>query len=123
MTINKAWKPVHRGKIYCSPRCGGKCTHAAFLKATRDAEALAKRVGDGWKPRVWENLGWHYSIQKEGCEIYPHINKSKVFEYWADFHPKDGAQIHFTAKSPEAALQAIARRVKAIAASWATVMA
>lgn len=27
----------------------------------RDAKALCARMGEGWEPRVWENLGWHYT--------------------------------------------------------------
>jgi len=55
-----SWIPVVRGAIYCSPACGHQCTKSAFDKATHDAEALVKKLGLGWKPRVWENLGWHY---------------------------------------------------------------
>ncbi len=30
-------------------------------QAAAAAKKLAKLMGAGWKPRVWENLGWHYS--------------------------------------------------------------
>ena len=30
-------------------------------QATRKAAALVKRLGAGWTPEVWENLGWCYS--------------------------------------------------------------
>lgn len=26
------------------------------------AAALAERLGPGWIPRVWENLGWHFAV-------------------------------------------------------------
>lgn len=59
------WTPVAQpGGIYCSPRCGGGCTREAFDAAAAAAEALAKRLGRGWKPHVWENLGWHYEAVK-----------------------------------------------------------
>ncbi len=32
-------------------------TKATAQKATN---RLVKRLGHGWKPYVWENLGWHY---------------------------------------------------------------
>lgn len=32
-------------------------------EARSKAEALAARLGCNWKPRVWENLGWHYGAQ------------------------------------------------------------
>lgn len=59
------WKPVSRGKVFCSPACGYDCTHAMHLDAHTNAKALVasldKTSGKGWKPHVWENLGWHYS--------------------------------------------------------------
>lgn len=62
--MERDWTPKRRGKIYCSPACGLGCTHAEFMTATRKAKALVKRLGAGWKPRVWENLGWHYEAVK-----------------------------------------------------------
>lgn len=56
------WKPVRRGRIYCSPACGGDCTLAVFRAATAAAEKLAVKLGEGWEPRVWENLGWHWEV-------------------------------------------------------------
>lgn len=58
----KAWKPVLRQDgTYCSPRCGFKCTKANHDEAQRKGEELAKRMGQGWRARVWENGMWHYS--------------------------------------------------------------
>lgn len=34
-------------------------------------ELLARMKGDGWKLRVWENLGWHYSVKNGGMSVYP----------------------------------------------------
>lgn len=59
-----AWKPKRHGNFYCSPACGGECTWAAYQKAVKDSKALAKKLGKGWKPRVWENLGWHWEVTK-----------------------------------------------------------
>lgn len=60
-----AWTPRRKGDIYCSPACGGEtkwgCTWAEYQAAKRAAKALCDRIGKGWRPRVWENLGWHYS--------------------------------------------------------------
>ena len=57
-----SWKPVRRGKRYCSPACGRGCTKAAHNSAVYQSRRLAKRLGEGWKPGIWENLGWHYSV-------------------------------------------------------------
>lgn len=67
-------EPVLKGRIYCSPFCGGKCTLAAFKIATKSADKLVELLGsEHWKPRVWENLGWHWSaMSKDGWwQIHP----------------------------------------------------
>jgi hypothetical protein len=59
------WTPkIQPGGIYCSPRCGGRCKRVDYDRAVTDAAALAARMGDGWQPKVWENLGWHWQIEK-----------------------------------------------------------
>jgi len=78
------WVPVLQGEVYCSPRCGGKCTLAAFDKATSDAQALASEMGQGWKPRVWENLGWHYDVGKSDARITPPPYGSAEFTAWIE---------------------------------------
>jgi len=61
---NRNWTPVLKGAIYCSPACGGKCTKDKFDEATDRAKWLADKLGPGWKPRVHENLGWHWGVVK-----------------------------------------------------------
>lgn len=80
-----AWKPVHRGLIYCSPGCGAGCTRAAYNKAVDEAEALAKKMGKGWRPEVWENLGWHWAIVKGTEQVYVKIYAGRPNKgYWVD---------------------------------------
>lgn len=59
-------RPVLRGGIYCSPWCGHNCTKATYDECVKESTALARRMGKGWKPYVWENLGWHYRVFKGG---------------------------------------------------------
>lgn len=44
-----------------------------FEAAEASANALVAKLGDGWEPQVWDNLGWHYSAIKKsaepGCQI------------------------------------------------------
>ncbi len=58
------WEAVHRGPIYCAPACGGGCTYVAHLDAHTNGKKLCallnRTIGTGWKPDIWENLGWHY---------------------------------------------------------------
>lgn len=68
-------------EIYCSPWCGGGCKRAAYDKAVADAAALAQRMGDGWEPVVWENLGWYYRIEKGVAELYPPRHVSGSISY------------------------------------------
>jgi hypothetical protein len=60
-----------RGAIYCSPWCGCGCTWAEYAQATEEADALVKRLGDGWSARVWENGGWNYEAIRGVCEVKP----------------------------------------------------
>lgn len=61
------WTPVLKPDgTYCSPGCGLRCTKAAHDAATTEAAQLAASLGEGWKPVVWENCGWHFSASK-GC--------------------------------------------------------
>lgn len=67
-----SWKPVRRGALYCAPACGGGCTWAAYGEAHRKGNELARRLGPGWSPNVWENLGWHYSATAAGGLVAVH---------------------------------------------------
>jgi hypothetical protein len=58
------WTPKLEGAIYCSPACGGCCKKEDFDRASERAHAVAKMLGAGWVPRVWENLGWHFDVSK-----------------------------------------------------------
>jgi hypothetical protein len=85
MSTELSWEPRRYGSRYCSPGCGAGCTKAAYDTATKAANALAKSLGDDWKPHVWENLGWHYSAIS-ACgrwKIHPSARKGKVESYHA----------------------------------------
>lgn len=68
------WTPILSadGEFYCSPRCGGGrfCRRRWYDHAVRAGNDLAARMGTSWEPRVWENLGWHYSVRKGVVELH-----------------------------------------------------
>lgn len=68
---DNGWIPRHHpGGIYCSPKCGGRCTREAHDKAIENAAKLARRMGRGWYAMVWENLGWHFNTVKGAARIH-----------------------------------------------------
>lgn len=79
MTEEERWTPVRRGDVYCSPACGNNCTVYDFEAAHTNAQALVSVLGPKWKPRVWENLGWHYAavlyMEDIDCHATVHVSK------------------------------------------------
>ena len=67
-----SWEPVRNGETYCSSACGGDCTIDSYLQAVENANRLCKELGPGWFPRVWENLGWHYSAKSANDQVEVH---------------------------------------------------
>lgn len=80
---NTRWTPVRNGRVFCSPACGGRCTFAEYTKANKDAENLARTLGAGWKPRVWENLGWHFSAEKADASVYEYGKAGSKHHYYS----------------------------------------
>ena len=117
LTTDRNAPPARRGVIYCSPWCGFCCTWEAHQRATQEAEALVKRLGPGWTPKVWENSGWHYSAEAVygPFRITPRTSGShisgdwKVYGYtaWINTTP----QFIEDAETPEAAFAAALTRM------------
>jgi hypothetical protein len=86
MSENRNWTPQEQpGGIYCSPACGVRCTKSEHDEAHRLAAELCASLGDGWKPRVWENLGWHYSAEKGKMKIHPPYGLAKGLKNGANY--------------------------------------
>lgn len=114
-----SWVPVRHGKIYCAPGCGAGCTWAAYQRAEREARALARRLGKGWRPVVFENKGWslHVVSPCKRIGVSPNRNVTGPHSYSALFGDRDD---HGTAglwfgrgATPEAAALAVIKIVKA----------
>jgi len=51
-------------------------------EANRKAEILKTQLkGDGWTIRVWENIGWHYSLHNCGLSLMEEESVERL-EYW-----------------------------------------
>lgn len=74
-------KPVRRGIYYCSPWCGSRCKLVDFDAAGIKARALADRLGQMWKPYVWENMGWHYAaITDSGFHMMEYDDRHRKYK-------------------------------------------
>ena len=95
-TKELSWKPVRRGNIYCSSACGASCKLADYNRCVRQAKALAKRMGPGWKTSVDENMHWYYSVYKGESsshargffEITPPQLKGGEYTAWVQSSPQ-----------------------------------
>lgn len=63
------WTPKLNGNVFCSPACGGRCKKTDYDRATELAGILATKLGRGWVPRVWENLGWYFEVKKGAATV------------------------------------------------------
>jgi hypothetical protein len=57
-------------------------------------ELLSHMKGNGWELRIWENLGWHYSVTNNLLEVYPSSNG----KYFCLFGYKSGGRPEWTIK-------------------------
>lgn len=92
----------------CAKWCGRGCTQAEY-EAARDAgRALAKSMGRGWRVRVWESLGWHYSVVSRSGMWKVHCNNGNSFS--AIFGPGPyGGLFAENARTPRAAMRKVVR--------------
>ena len=112
--MDKNWTPIRRGKLYCSPRCGCRCTYAQFQQATKSAKALAKKLGPQWQINVWENCGWHWQVFCGVVEILP--DKPSGFSCWIQTTP----QFIDCGRTPEFAFKNALKKMQACFDALAT---
>ncbi len=111
--VARDWTPKKRGEIYCAPACGRGCTWTEYEEATIAATDLSTELGDPWKPRVWENLGWHYEVRRPHLSVSPISRAGSAFHAFLSRDP-DGPGGHWVgngATAPEA-VQAVLRLAK-----------
>ena len=69
---NLSWTAKRKGNTRCAPACGRGCTEAEYQQARRMAKKALSQISDkrGWKVRIWENMGWHVALEKQGLKLY-----------------------------------------------------
>lgn len=111
-----SWKPVRQGREYCSSGCGRGCTYAEYTSAVRAGHRLACRLGKGWKPVVWENLGWHYKVVDKSGFLKVSSGKSfprKTPHYTAYLGADEtGGRWAETASTPAKAIELVRRQAE-----------
>lgn len=110
-TRKLTWKPIRRGPVYCSSACGNDCKFLEYRGAVDAANRLSVRLGKGWKPRVWENLGWHYAAGRGSAGVYPCSNG-----YWASVSV--GKQFMGRSANPRRAFLAALREADKAMLEW-----
>lgn len=105
------WKPQRRGKAYCSPACGFGCTWEAYQLAVKQSAALARRLGKGWRARIWENGNWYWSVNDSTEVIAIHAYGKK--KYTAYVNHRNGTSGNFVVEgtTPHKAVVAVIRRL------------
>ncbi len=68
-TTQRKWTPALQGRGYLSPAYEDRCLKTEYNRALVEAKKLCALLGKGWKPRVLENIGWHYSASNEDGRI------------------------------------------------------
>ena len=80
--LDRNTPPVADGDVYCSRWCGFKCKRRAHDLAVKEGNELAERLGHGWAPRVWENVGWHYAVTRGVVTLHPACEGSTIVGEW-----------------------------------------
>lgn len=86
-----SWEPKLIGIDYCSPACGRGCKHSEHERAVIESSMLALAMGEGWKTRVWENLGWFWEVLSPDGRIHlrarhKNYNKGPVVGFGAEIN-------------------------------------
>lgn len=98
------WTPVKMESVYCSPACGCGCRLDDHNKAVDRAAKLTASLRGDWRPRVWENMGWHGEaiFENEEHDFIIKVSESRGGIYWC--HLNAPKQIVAESNDPQAAV-------------------
>lgn len=119
------WTPVLKGKVFCSPGCGAKCTKAQHDAMLKLARKIAKQLGMGWEGTVRENCHWYPVIvdASKRWKVYVNFSNGKIVDYAAFLNEPDaiggmwaehGVTPYMAVKHTRAAAKAAIARLQAI---------
>lgn len=106
IVTSPSWKPRRRGDIYCAPACGCGCKRADYELAVSNSKMLAACMGS-YKPRVWENGGWHYSVKSVCEKLEIHTYKDSTFSAFLNTRPNHGGRWVCSARTPQLAVKKV----------------
>lgn len=110
-----SWKPVRRGDTFCAPACGHGCTVQEYERAKISAKTLCENLGPGWKPNVWENLGWHFNAISSCGRLKVHTDGllSRSFRAYLGEASSSGGRWAERGSTPKAAVAAVKSKARA----------
>ena len=104
----KSWKPVLRGKTFCSPACGFKCTKAEHDLLMNIGFRIVSELGKGWTIRLFEGAGWHLEVISacQRLRVSPRFKGIRINAYYAAIHEAGNDGIRYSAEgtSPKNAI-------------------
>lgn len=106
------WKAVRRGQRFCAPACGRGCTIHEYNAAKRNADAMVKALGQGWRAVLSENLGWFARAEHpaSGCSVSWHDQR----HFWATTQCAGPlGQVHSHASTARAAVNNVRKMLRA----------
>lgn len=95
--------------VWCAPACGRGCTRNMYDDAVARADALAKRLGEGWVPHVWENLGWYYKAVSSCGRLKVHGDRAGGYSAFLGYDTVSGRWAEH-GRTPIAACRAVLAR-------------
>lgn len=77
-----------------------------YNTAVSKGRTLTKRLGRGWRPRTWENLGWYYSAvyKTNNIKLSVYSNTTSDFSAYCDGKVANG-------KTPRKAIEAVTAEI------------
>jgi len=91
-------------------------------EAEKRGKELCKLMGANWKPKIWENLGWHFTAKLEMdngyIEIYTRRKCSK--KYWVD--SRMPGQSYLSVDDPKEGVKELLRRAEADIAEYTRIV-